>query len=152
MKFSEFADVPVIDCHVHFGGLGAKGVEQSSDDLRRMSKFYVDIITEGKLSGMYATGGDAGLYLKAKFPKLFYAGGFVPWSNETNSLLNINWNKYISTLSKLGFEGIGEMIRLCFAGAGAMAAVAVLFALSPGARTELRCILSAIRGASPRQR
>ena len=109
MKFSEFADVPVIDCHVHFGGFGAGGIKWSSDELRRLGKFYVDIMKKGKLRGMYATGGDSGLYLKVKFPKLFYAGGFVPWSSETADLPNVDWDRYIATLSKLGFDGVGEM-------------------------------------------
>jgi predicted TIM-barrel fold metal-dependent hydrolase len=109
MRFSEFADLHVIDGHVHFGSFGAGGVKWSFDELHRLSQSYVDIIRKGKLSGMYVTGEDAGLYLKAKFPNLFYAGGFVPWSGETVSLRNVNWNKYITMLRRLGFDGVGEM-------------------------------------------
>ena len=109
MRFSEFADVPVIDGHVHFGNFGAGSVQWSMSELQKLSASYIDVMRKGKLSGMYVTGGDAGLYLKVKHPTLFYAGGFVPWSGETDSLPNVNWEAYIVTLKKLGYEGVGEM-------------------------------------------
>jgi predicted TIM-barrel fold metal-dependent hydrolase len=109
MRFSEFADVPVIDGHVHFGNFGAGSVQWSLDELQRLSASYIDVMRKGKLSGMYVTGGDAGLCLKVKYPTLFYSGGFVPWSGETDSLPNVDWDAYIATLKKLGYEGVGEM-------------------------------------------
>jgi len=109
MKFSEFADLPVIDCHVHFGNFGPGGVQVTSDELEKLGRFMVNVIDKGGLSQMYVTGCDAGLYLKAKYPKLFYAGGFAPWSGETHTLPNVDWPNYIRSLIRMGFDGIGEM-------------------------------------------
>ncbi len=108
MRFSEFADIPVIDGHVHLGH-SAGNAPWSKSELQKQTALFIEIIKEGRLSGMCVTGGDAGLYLKARYPTLFYAGGFVPWSGGTSSLPNVNWDAYIATLKKLGYEGIGEM-------------------------------------------
>jgi len=109
MRLEDFADVPVIDCHAHFRIQKSSEDKWRISDLDRACQTYVEILRRGRLSGMYITGGDAGLYLKARYPDLFYAGGFVPWSGETGSLPNVDWAKYIATLRDLGFEGIGEM-------------------------------------------
>ncbi len=106
MKLSEFADLPLIDCHVHFG---SSRVRVTGNQLDKLDKFMVETITKGRLSQMYITGREMGLYLKTKYPKLFFAGGFVPWSGETNALPNVNWLSYISSLIQVGFDGIGEM-------------------------------------------
>ncbi len=108
MRLSEFTDVSVIDGHVHFGHSEGKA-QLSKGELQKQTAHFIKIIKEGRLSGMYVSGGDAGLYLKAKYPSLFYAGGYVPWSGVTSSLLNVNWDAYIATLKELGYEGIGEM-------------------------------------------
>jgi predicted TIM-barrel fold metal-dependent hydrolase len=109
MKFSDFVDLPVIDGHLHSGGFNARNVQSTLKELHRQSKLFADILKKGKLSGMYLSGRDASLYFKLKYPRRFYAGGFVPWSGETGSLSNVNWNKYITMLRRLGFDGVGEM-------------------------------------------
>jgi len=109
VEFSQFADLPVIDGHVHFGEFGAGKVHLTAEGLEEMGRFMIDVMKRGRLSRMYVTGRDAGLYLKAKYPGMFYAGGFVPWSGMTESLKVSDWNSYISSLIQLGFDGIGEM-------------------------------------------
>jgi len=106
MRFSEFANLPVIDCHVHFGAGQAK---LAREELDKLGESTVDVIKKGRLSQMYVTARDAGLYLKCKYSGMFYAGGFVPWSRETDTLLDVDWPSYISSLVKVGFDGIGEM-------------------------------------------
>jgi predicted TIM-barrel fold metal-dependent hydrolase len=106
MRFSEFADLPVIDCHVHFGAGRAK---RTREELEKLGESMVDVIQKGRLSQMYVTARDAGLYLKSKYSGLFYAGGFAPWSQETHTLPDVDWPSYISSLVKVGFDGIGEM-------------------------------------------
>ncbi|MCW4020805.1 MAG: amidohydrolase family protein [Candidatus Bathyarchaeota archaeon] len=109
VKFSEFADLPVIDCHVHFSSFDSGGVPMTGGKLRQMGEFIVEVIEKGMLSQMYVSGRDAGLYLKVKYPGLFYAGGFVPWSGRTVALPSVEWKSYVASLFGLGFEGIGEM-------------------------------------------
>ncbi|MFQ6095287.1 MAG: amidohydrolase family protein, partial [Candidatus Bathyarchaeia archaeon] len=109
MKFSEFSDLPVIDCHVHFGSFGPGGFQVTGDELERLGESMVRVIVGGRVSRVYLTARDAGLYLKAKYPGLFYAGGFAPWSGETDALPNVDWTSYISSLVEVGFDGIGEM-------------------------------------------
>ena len=109
MKFSQFADLPVVDAHVHFGASSAGKAQLTAENLRKQGRFMVDVIKKGRLSQIYVSGGYAGLYLKAKYPGMFYAGGYVPWSGNTESLKVNDWNSYISSLIHLGFDGIGEM-------------------------------------------
>lgn len=109
MKFFDFKDFPVIDCHVHFGNFGSGRVQLTNNELKKLSEFMVEIIKKGNLSQMYVTGCEAGLYLKVRYPDLFYSGGFAPWSGETAALPNVNWKSYVSSLIDLGFDGIGEM-------------------------------------------
>lgn len=109
MRLSEFADMPVIDCHVHFGSFGAGKVKLAHKELEKLGEFMVGVIKKGRLSQMYVTARDAGLYLKRKYGSLFYAGGFTPWSRETDTLVDVDWPSYIGQLVKVGFDGIGEM-------------------------------------------
>ncbi|RJS91112.1 hypothetical protein CW705_04325 [Candidatus Bathyarchaeota archaeon] len=109
MEFSEFADLPVVDGHIHFGEFGAGKVQLTAEKIEEMGNFIVEVMREGNLSQAYITGRNAGLYLKAKYPGMFYAGGYVPWSGETESLKVSDWNEYIDSLIEMGFDGIGEM-------------------------------------------
>jgi len=109
MDLAEFADMPLIDCHVHLGHFGPGGTEVTADDLQKSSEFMVETIKKGSLSQMYITGHDAGLYLKAKYPRLFYAGGFAPWSGETMTVPIVDWHSYVTSLLEVGFDGVGEM-------------------------------------------
>jgi len=109
MNLSEFADISVIDCHVHLGNFGPGETKITAEDLQKTAEFMVETIKKGRLSQMYLSGHDAGLYLKAKYPRLFYAGGFAPWSGETKTVPAVNWQKYVRSLIDVGFDGIGEM-------------------------------------------
>ena len=109
VEFSQFADLPVVDAHAHFGEFGAGKVQMTADRIEKLGRFIVDVMRKGKLSQIYVTGRYAGLYLKAKYPEMFYAGGFVPWSGDTRSLKVNDWNEYVSSLIQMGFDGIGEM-------------------------------------------
>jgi len=109
MEFSQFADLPVVDCHVHFGEFGTGKAKLTVENLRNLERFMIDVMKNGRLSQIYVTGRYAGLYLKAKYPEMFYAGGYVPWSGDTESLKVSDWNSYIKFLIQLGFDGIGEM-------------------------------------------
>jgi len=106
---SGFSDLPVIDCHVHFGTFSPERIKISKEDLKKQTEFILKVTKEGRLSGIYITDADRGLYLKAKHPGLFYAGGFVPWSGMTDALPNVDWPGYIDALVEAGFDGIGEM-------------------------------------------
>jgi len=106
VKFSEFADLLIIDCHVHFHPSRAQATDK---ELKYVGEFMTEVLRKGSISRIYITGGDAGLYLKVKHPDLFYAGGFVPWSGETNVLPNVDWRSYVRSLIEVGFDGIGEM-------------------------------------------
>jgi len=109
MQLSQFRDLPVIDCHVHLGSFGLKELGVSEKESKQQSEFMVEVIQKGRLSGMYLTGAIAGLQLKAVYPNLFYAGGFVPWSCATHLLPNVDWPSYIDALVEAGFDGVGEM-------------------------------------------
>ncbi len=106
---SEFSDIPVIDCHVHFGTFGPERIKLSKEDLKKHTEFILRVIKEGRPSGMYVTDSGVGLYLKAKCQGLFYAGGFVPWSSITDALPDVDWSSYVDALVETGFDGIGEM-------------------------------------------
>jgi len=109
MEFGDFRDLPVVDGHVHFGEFGPGEFEMTRSELEKFGEFMVEVIKKGRLKQMYVTGRDAGLYLKAKYPGLFYAGGFAPWSGETYTLVGVDWSGYVGSLIEVGFDGIGEM-------------------------------------------
>ena len=109
MRFSEFADLPVIDAHAHFSEFGTWRPRLTTKNLRSQGEFMLNVIKNGRLSGINVTGREAGLYLKARYPGMFYAGGYVPWSGETESLKVKDWNEYVGRLIEMGFDGIGEM-------------------------------------------
>ncbi len=117
MELLEFADLPIIDCHVHFSSEDLNMFENamknestniSEDYLYKLETFWLDVIKEGKISQIYLTGLNTVVYLKTKYPQLFYAGGFIPWSGMTDKMPNVNWREYIGSLIDVGFDGIGE--------------------------------------------
>jgi predicted TIM-barrel fold metal-dependent hydrolase len=70
----------------------------------------IEIIENGNIRQIYTTGGDTGIYLKAKYPHLFYAGGPLPQiQKESHRMINFNWRQYIDDLITVGYDGIGEM-------------------------------------------
>jgi predicted TIM-barrel fold metal-dependent hydrolase len=103
-----FIDLPIIDCHVHTWML-----RQALDDetLLRQEAALVEVIRESSLHQIYAfdSGTHAPLYMKARHPGLFYAGGFAPWSGRTHQLPEPDWENYVPHLIQLGYDGIGEM-------------------------------------------
>ena len=94
MKFSEFANLPVVDGHIHFGEFGPGKVQLTAERIKKMGDFIIEVMKKGNLSQAYIIGRNAGLYLKARYPRMFYAGGYVPWSGETESLKVSDWNEY----------------------------------------------------------
>ena len=109
MKFSEFANLPVVDGHIHFGEFGPGKVQLTAERIKKMGDFIIEVMKKGNLSQAYIIGRNAGLYLKARYPGMFYAGGYAPWSGETESLKVSDWHEYIDSLIEMGFDGIGEM-------------------------------------------
>lgn len=81
------------------------------ETLRRQGEALVETITKGNLSQMYAfdSRNHPSLYLKARYPALFYAGGYAPWTGDTAQLANVDRPSYIRSLIELGYDGIGEM-------------------------------------------
>lgn len=105
MKFSEFAELPVIDCHVHF----RPSAQATGEELEKLGEFIMDIVKKGTLSQIYLSGAEAGLHLKAKHPDLFYAGGSVPWTGWTSRMPDVDWHDYVTSLIESGYDGVGEM-------------------------------------------
>ena len=104
MHLKDFIKHPVIDCHVHHRITDLSGQSHNEQAL-------VDTIHRGRLDKMYLFGknDDTSLYLKNKYPGLFYAGGYVPWSGETNQFREPIWIDYIGSLIDRGYDGVGEM-------------------------------------------
>ena len=105
---SEFSDLPVIDCHVHTWMLRKTMDEET---LQRQGEALAETIAKGRLDQMYAfdSRSHPGLYLKSRYPGLFYAGGYAPWTGDTARLPDVDWPNYVRSLIELGYDGIGEM-------------------------------------------
>jgi predicted TIM-barrel fold metal-dependent hydrolase len=69
-----------------------------------------ETIIHSGLEAMYifSNGDDSPLYLKKNAPEIFYAGGYVPWSKDSDKF-KVDWEQYIQSLIDLGYDGIGEM-------------------------------------------
>ena len=102
------ADSRVIDCHVHTWMLRKTLNEES---IHGQTEALVEITEKGRLEAMYAFDSltHLPLYLKARHPGLFYAGGFAPWTGRTDQMPAPEWETYIPRLMELGYDGIGEM-------------------------------------------
>jgi predicted TIM-barrel fold metal-dependent hydrolase len=99
MKMTQFADLPVIDCHVHF-----------NPDMKKLKKghaFLDKVARKGRLCGMYLSG-NTGIHLKSRKPGFFYVGGGVPWSGRATSETP-SWDILLPSFVAQGFDGIGEM-------------------------------------------
>lgn len=106
MKFSEFVDLPVIDSHLHLWTIRETLNEET---LRKQGEKLVEIVKRGDIEQIYTSDGDAGIYLKAKYPRLFYAGASIPQcQKESVDKIKLDWEKYIGELVEIGFDGIGE--------------------------------------------
>ena len=103
MRFPEFADLPIIDCHAHIHPSRVRDEE----DLKRKAETLTEIIREGYLTQIYISAGNIGLYLKAKYKDLFYAGCPLP---NLKQLSLLDWDKYVDLLIEVGFDGVGEIV------------------------------------------
>jgi predicted TIM-barrel fold metal-dependent hydrolase len=103
MKMSDFADLPVIDCHVHLPA----PTDASAQDVAGLEAFVSAVIERGRLSQVYLSSNAFGLYLKAKYAGRFYIGGEVPWSRA--GVDTPDWQALLGLLTASGCDGIGEM-------------------------------------------
>jgi predicted TIM-barrel fold metal-dependent hydrolase len=103
MDLSRFADIPVIDCHVH----GDSDREQQAARLSRFAEFMSQVMRQGRLTQVYLSGSWPGLYLKAKHNTSFYAGAPVAWSNGATGEPP-QWREVLDGMMAAGFDGIGE--------------------------------------------
>jgi predicted TIM-barrel fold metal-dependent hydrolase len=104
---NQFLDFQIIDSHVHlwkaWNTLTEETVRSQGDEL-------VEILEKGNIGQIYTTGGDPGIYLKAKYPQFFYAGApLPPILKESKDTLDFNWKRYIENLITVGYDGMGEM-------------------------------------------
>jgi len=108
LDFSKFRKHSVIDCHVHLWMLrnGVTGPLLSQQEIA-----LLETIQASGLEAMYvfSRNDDAPLALKERNPTKFYAGGYAPWSSDTQSFKVDDWDKYIASLKKQGYDGVGEM-------------------------------------------
>ena len=108
LDFSKFKKAKVIDCHVHLWMLR----DQLNEDLvKKQGERLIETINKSSIDARYifSRGDQSPLILKMKYPGRFYAGGYVPWSGNTESLLIDDWDKYIKSLIEQGYDGVGEM-------------------------------------------
>jgi hypothetical protein len=81
LKVTSWARNDVIDCHVHLWMLRS-GLELGS--LVSQNDALCEVIEKGDLNGMYVFGkrSHEALCIKSINEGGFYAGGYIPWSNE----------------------------------------------------------------------
>jgi Tat protein secretion system quality control protein TatD with DNase activity len=106
LKFSDFIDVPVVDCHVHH-----RIQDKDMTALQEKGEALVETIRRSGLEQMYVFGKNdhVSLELKRRYPGQFYAGGYVPWTGETREFKEPDWHSYTDQLNDMGYEGVGEM-------------------------------------------
>jgi hypothetical protein len=80
------------------------------ESLRKQGEALIEVIRDPPLSQVYifGRGGHPALYLKARYPGKFYAGGYAPWTGDALGL-KVDWPSYVSSLIDLGYDGVGEM-------------------------------------------
>jgi predicted TIM-barrel fold metal-dependent hydrolase len=107
MEMSRFSDAQVIDCHAHLWMLRNHIDDES---LRKQGEALIEVIRDPPLSQVYifGRGGHPALYLKARYPGKFYAGGYAPWTGDALGF-KVDWPSYVSSLIDLGYDGVGEM-------------------------------------------
>lgn len=81
------------------------------ESIHGQTEALVEITEKGRLEAIYAFDSLSHfpLYLKARHPGLFYAGGYAPWTGRTDQMPDPDWATYIPRLMELGYDGIGEM-------------------------------------------
>jgi predicted TIM-barrel fold metal-dependent hydrolase len=108
LDFSKFKKHSVIDCHVHLWMLRNKVTDQL---IQQQETALLETIKESGIESMYtfSRGDNTSLTLKQNNPIKFYAGGYAPWSGDTDKFKVADWGKYITGLREQGYDGIGEM-------------------------------------------
>jgi len=108
LDFTKFRDTPVTDCHVHLWMLRN---QVTPELIEQQGLALTETIIHSGIDSMYifSRGDQSPLTLKKQAPDIFYAGGYVPWSGDTDSFKITNWNQYISGLKDAGYDGVGEM-------------------------------------------
>lgn len=107
LGFSKFRAFSVIDCHVHLWMLRN---ELAPKLLQKQGMALTEAIIHSGIEAMYifSRGDQSPLTLKESAPEVFYAGGYAPWSRDTETF-KVDWEEYIQSLIIQGYDGIGEM-------------------------------------------
>ena len=79
--------------------------------VQRQGEALTETITHSGLSAMYifSRKDTSELTIKQQAPDLFYAGGYTPWSGDTDDFKVDDWDRYIESLIQQGYDGVGEM-------------------------------------------
>ncbi len=108
LDFTKFKEYSVIDCHVHLWML-RKNITPELE--KRQGMALTETIAHSGLDAMYifSRNDPSALTIKKQAPELFYAGGYAPWSGDTEGFKVSDWDKYIESLITQGYDGVGEM-------------------------------------------
>jgi len=108
LDFTKFNKYSVIDCHVHLWMLRNNPTPEL---IQQQGEALTVTITHSGLSAMYifSRKDTSELTIKQQAPGIFYAGGYVPWSGDTDGFKVEDWDRYIESLIQLGYDGVGEM-------------------------------------------
>jgi len=104
MDLARFAELPVIDCHVHGDSLD----DGASERVNRFASFMQQVMRQGRLSQVYLSGSWPGLYLKARWNGCYYAGAPVAWASRVQGNAP-RWREVLDGMMAAGFDGVGEM-------------------------------------------
>ena len=97
--FTRFRPMEVYDCHVHF-----RLREKDSGELESLTSKYTEAFEKARLSQIYMSAGNLGLYLKALDPSRYYIGLEIPSPKKKP-----DWYRFIESALESGFDGVGEM-------------------------------------------
>ncbi|TFH16614.1 hypothetical protein E4H04_06340 [Candidatus Bathyarchaeota archaeon] len=108
LDFKKFRNIPVIDCHVHLWKLRNSVTPEL---IQEQGTALTEAIKHSGIDAMhiFSRGDHTPLTLKKQASGRFYAGGYAPWSGDTESFKVADWDQYIESLIQLGYDGIGEM-------------------------------------------
>ncbi len=104
MDLSRFMDLPVVDSHVHFWDIGST---ENMLNIAREARYYrVNVVSI--ISRERANFNPESLYLKAKYPGLFYAFGGLDYSAVFmgSKQAKPRLPEQVDNLMKIGFDGI----------------------------------------------
>lgn len=102
LGFKEFARIPVIDCHMHFTGIG-----EVSNMLEIISEAGFHRASLLSLIDEKRVNHNAGILLmKALHPEIFYAFGGLDYSSIFIGCSSLPLAEQVDRLMKIGFDGI----------------------------------------------